>query len=99
MNRPAAGGALQTILPHRGNEMNSATRVLNNYVTGTDGTSEVAADRLLLTVAAVAMASSDDDVRPMTATIAYLESILPGSVAIQRLRGRWAGTLTAEAQR
>jgi hypothetical protein len=79
--------------------MNSATRVLNNFFSdNSDGTDEVARDRLLFTVAAEAMASSDDAVRPMTATIAYLESLLPGK-AVNELKGRWAAVLTQEASR
>jgi hypothetical protein len=79
--------------------MNSAERVLINHFTGSDGTDEVADDRLLFRVAQEAMGVSDDNLRPLTATLNYLETLLPGSVAIQRLRGRWAAQLTAEAKR
>jgi hypothetical protein len=79
--------------------MNSAQRVLNNHFDGSDGTESVADDRLLFRTAQAAMGVSDDNVRPLTATVNYLETLLPNSVAIQRLRTRWAAQLKAEAQR
>jgi hypothetical protein len=77
--------------------MNSATRLVANLENTTDGTAEVAADRLLFKVASVAMASSDDASHPYRHTFAYLESLLPGSIAVNRLRTRYAAQLAQEA--
>jgi transposase-like protein len=77
--------------------MNSATRVLAT-MTNTDGTDEVARDRLIFKLASEAMGASDDAVRPFTHAIAYLESLLPGK-AVNELRGRYAAQLTAEASK
>jgi trans-aconitate methyltransferase len=80
--------------------MNSAQRVLNDHFQNvSDGSAAVAFNRLLFRTAQAAMASSDDPVRPLTATIAYLESLMgPGNVAIDRLRTKYAAQLKAEQQ-
>lgn len=79
--------------------MNSATRLVANMASVSDGTAENAADRLLFSVAAVAMASSDDAAHPYRHTFAYLESLVPGSKAVQRLASRYAHQLAQENQR
>jgi hypothetical protein len=79
--------------------MNSAIRLVANMADVSDGTAENAADRLLFKTAAAAMASSDDAAHPYTHCFAYLESLVPGSIAVKRLRTRYASQLSAEAAR
>jgi len=79
--------------------MNSATRLVQNMADVSDGTAENAADRLLFKVASVAMSSSDDAAHPYTHCFGYLESLLPGSIAVRRLRTRYAAQLQVEAGR
>ncbi len=78
--------------------MNAAIRAKNNYMNDPSGSDSGNADLLLLTVAGEAMGSSDSD-KPMTAVVAYLENLCPGNRALEQFKARWAGTLTAEAQR
>lgn len=78
--------------------MNSATRVLSAIPAG-PGSTEQQFDQLLFAVAAVAMGSTDDNKRPVTSVMTYFDTLLPGSMAIQRLRTRYAAELAAEAQR
>jgi len=77
--------------------MNSAQRILSTIPAG-PGTTEQQFDQLLFAVAAVAMDATDDNRRPMTSVLNYLDQLLPQSRAVQTLRTRYAGQLSAEAK-